>query len=303
MFDKLLAAKVLARPIEEIERVLGNHDWNVEAALYLLARSVNPPPTTAKLGALRSEVMANGHSMARHGPHLGDDELKRRLTTGHVGGGFAPADKGFATSFNSAVTYNFARVMAIEKVKVALAGTVALLQPFVTAFEEDVRRMGETEGKAYGEAIKSASKKRGSLIEQIKGLTVEKLDDNLALLPVAEIRAVSAKPVAKGQKATDLFEFPEGLGLVIHHGKVIGRGMRVREGEKENVRGTVQDPRWVEGKKSPIWGDDQIEAMQPIMSSYTKFNPEPRTFSANADPQTWKMPQHFPDNGTQAWRP
>jgi hypothetical protein len=300
MFDKLLAAKILKRPIEEINRVLGDHDWNVEVALYLLARAVNPRPTTATLGALRSEVMANGHSMARHGPHLDSDELKLRLTTGYIGGAFAPADKGFATSFTSAVTYNFARVMTVDKVKAALAGTVAFLQPFITKFESDVAKMGTTQGKAYGEAIQQANKSRVELLKQVRTLTIEQLDTNLALLPVAEIRAVSAKGVQSEQKAAHLFEFPERLGLVIQHGVAIGRGMRARSGEA--AQGNVQDPRWTDGKKSPIWGDDQIEPMAAITSSYTKFNPEPRTFSATADPETWPMPQHFPDNGASAWR-
>ena len=303
MIDKILAARILERPIEQINLALGDDDWSVQDALYLLERKLAPRPTMGRMNALRAELVGNGHSLARHGPQIDNEALIERLTTGVVGGVFAPADKGYATSFTSALTYNLSRINAVNKLSAAYQKTVEVLSPLIKNFDDAITALkGITaQSAAYGVAVKKATDERKKLLTAATGLSVVglKTDDACTKMPVALAPSAGKKPVSVDDTGIGLIKFSEGVSLVIVNECVIGRGVKASD---INASQPIVNPKYSAGKPGKIWTKDLLADMDPILNTYTRFNPPALDFSLVADPKTWAMPQHFPDNGGPGWR-
>lgn len=268
-------------------------------AIADLAASLGYNPAThtppSALAAAAKEVSRGSHSLARHGPQLGESELKERLTTGYVAGQFVPAgSEGYATGFASADGYLESQNAAEQALQVAYDNSVEALDAPLAEYRYSIEPW--IDAGMTGPTTAAAQKAKRELAGTVGKLNQEAAK-GLDFLPVDWLNPKDP-PV---QAAEEIALWPK-YQFVIDHHKVVGKGFRVKEAEKEKPAGHVQNPMWTAGKKDPIWSEDQLQSMGDITRTKSTFNPPNLRFLYQSSTSTWRMPQHFPDNGAEGWR-
>lgn len=224
-----------------------------------------------------SEIENKGHTLFRHGPHLGTGELDERITSNTIFGESAPAPSGskkYATKFSGYKAINDMRKGSIDKLNDKKDEMIDVLEPKMTAFNETSVRL-KNAGQEDSERVtklRDAQTKRRELITAL-GPYLKNNDDTL----VFRLQNVGGLPKAgETEDAHSLYKFYDGYEIVADAGGTIGSGR----------------------KKT---GDSPIEDMSPITKTYGYYkinwdkDYKGNTNKANKFKESNEV-QLFPDN-------
>ena len=255
--------------------------------------------------ANQSEVNRGGHSLERHGPQMRLGHLRDRLTTGFIGGSFAPAGKqGFATSFQTHHSFLASKKAAIEHIQAAYNRTASALHPLVNGLKESMRGFDALSGASKGKQIVEINKNRKSIFAYIDN---NHLSDpnriNINMFPVKVNKRMQNIKPNEIHKVDQLLLFFDRYRIVLANNEQIGKGLKVNDAELGKPKAEVKNPLFpVSGTPEPVFHAHQLQSMGEIHNTATTVNPPNTQFTFNANIRNWAVPQHFPDNGAPGWR-
>lgn len=259
--------------------------------------------------AQRSEINRQGHGLARHGPQIRMPHLRDRLTTGFVGGAFAPAGaQGFATTFISHDAFLISQKTAIQHIQNAYRATANGLQPLITALRNRIQELNGLSGREIGNKKREIMTANRTIVRFIDANNLNNPNTaDITMMPVKINRdvynSVGGLNHDQYNQVDNLLEFFERYKIVLTNAEQIGRGLRVKEEEREHPKGTVVNPAYpLSGVSEPIFEAQQLQSMGNISNTSTTVNPPNIQFVFNANVTNWTVPQHFPDNGAVGWR-
>ncbi|CAH9053881.1 hypothetical protein PSECIP111951_00913 [Pseudoalteromonas holothuriae] len=294
--------------------------------IKVLVRAISPFLSffTTELGQLPSPINANaviatlvqqsetnrqGHSVARHGPQMKLPQLRDRLTTGFIGGAFAPAGaQGFATGFLSHEAFLISQKSSIEHIQTAYTATVAGLRPLITDLKNKIQQLAGLTGAAIGVKKREITNANRAIARFINDNNLNApVGASINMLPVSINRGVYNSVGSLNHNQSNdidgLVEFFDRYKIVLANPEQIGRGLRVNPDELANPSATVVNPAFpLNGVPEPVFESRQLQSMGEIKNSSTTVNPPNRQFVFNANIANWAAPQHFPDNGAVGWR-
>lgn len=183
------------------------------------------------------EIENKGHTLFRHGPHLGSDQLDERITSNTIFGERAPAPSGsnkYATKFNDYAAINNMRKKSINTLNTKKDDMIDVLEPKMTAFNEssvNLKNAGQEDPERLTK-LRDAQTKRRELISALTPY-LRNTEDTL----IFRLKNEGGLPIAGNtEKAQSLYKFYDGYEIIADAEETIGAGRKKnRDNPIENM--------------------------------------------------------------------
>jgi len=240
------------------------------------------------VGARGLESRDGGHSLARHGPDITDEQLKTRLETGIAPDGALSPAPGMSTRFLSHEAYLQSRERAQASLKKALDATKKHVRP-------DLNKLGHRHGQ-LAKATEDLAAAPGAENAKKKVDAKKAFDDQATAVQqligaVGQATDGSIVPIRFNKAAQDPMDWVTLYGsysVIIDNGAAIGTGF---QGD-DTSKGTAQP----NPNRDPhdVWATSSSAGDLTHSRTGTEAPSKAERLFSEHSPSGWKVFQHFP---------